>query len=214
MPNVSHCKYLPSLQNLKGQTWKYFGISTLFYLRAICPLIKCRGTGNLELETSRPRTREATGWLNGRAREEPSASQYPKCSQFIYYITKDMNKWGKRNSNKKMIAAFYAALFWMRYAKCSWYKLMRMPSPTSTDPKCVTTLTGVICLAVHLILISIERVKLLPWNTLTDLTVFFYFSIPCIKEKYTLFEQPRKNCNLLSFKESSYSWKQLSVHVL
>lgn len=59
------------------------------------------------------------------------------------------------------------------------------------------------------------KIKLLPWNTFTDLTIYIYiFSIPCIKEKYTLFQQPRKNCNLLSFKESSYSWKQLSVHVL
>lgn len=61
-----------------------------------------------------------------------------------------------------MITAFYAALFWMQYAKRSWYKLMRMPSPTSTDSQCVTTLTGVICLAVHLIVINTERVKLLP----------------------------------------------------
>lgn len=35
----------------------------------------------------------------------------------------------------------------------------------------------------------------------------------CTQEKYTVILTAKKNCSLLSFKESSYSWKQLLVHV-
>lgn len=34
------------------------------------------------------------------------------------------------------------------------------------------------------------------------------------KKNTHAFLTAKKNCNLLSFKESSYSWKQLLVHVL
>lgn len=95
---------------------------------------------------------------------------------------------------------------WMRCAK-HWWQSSRV-SPA--ECRGVTT-TGGVCLAVHGIFIQNSTPSMKYLHRFNNI---YIFSIPCIKEKYTLFQQPRKNCNLLSFKESSYSWKQLSVHVL
>lgn len=78
---------------LNFKTWKAKHENILAFLpyfiyRLFAHLKKFSGTGNLELETSRSRKREATGWLNGRAREKPSASQYSVLTVHLLHYVK------------------------------------------------------------------------------------------------------------------------------